>query len=172
MTLKKRQPPRTQKSTGTEEMPNANDRLIELEGIIERWSKQLHQQSVEIERIKSRQQLQDQLNDDVGVTLANVEGEQNHLRALAMAASEDIGDLAGHEDSIQHIQSQVGILSAVLKKRFEDEKPDQVFTAVDTQDKKSFWSKAATVALYFGCGATGVYFSVATISAGHIAGWW
>lgn len=155
MTLKKRQPPRAQKPAGTEEMPNANDRLIELENIIERWGKQLHQQSTELERIKSRQQIQDQLNDDVGVTLENIEGEQKHLRALAMAASEDIGDLAGHEESIQHIQSQVGILSAVLQKRFEGNMP---------RKSKSF----ATLCYALAAGVV----VVAGAFVGKIAGWW
>lgn len=155
MTLKKRQAPRTQKPTGATEMPNANDRLCELEAAAERMSKAIHQQAAELERVKSRQQLQDQLNDEVGVTLANVDGEQKHLRALAMAASEDIGDLAGHEESIQHIQSQVGILSAVLQKRFEGNMP---------RKSKSF----ATLCYALAAGVV----VVAGAFVGKIAGWW
>lgn len=160
MALKKRQPPRLPPSVSeVNNMPNANERSIELENIIDRWAKQLHQQSVDIERIKCRQQRQDQLNDDVGVTLTNVENEQKHLRALAMAASEDIGDLAGHDESIQSIQSQVGILSAVLQKRFE----------IDEPRKEANYPAIGMAILLGGLGGLGV---ALVAGAGKIAGWW
>jgi len=112
MTLKKRQPPKFPKSVSeVNEMPNANDRLIELESIIERWSKQVHQQSVEIERIKSRQQVQDQLNDDSADVLSKLQVRAKRLEKKAVNQEEYAYNNDKH---IERHETSIEFLAAVM----------------------------------------------------------
>lgn len=175
MNLKKRQQPRTQKPTGADGMTNANDRLNELESSLDAALKNIHGLSSELERVKSKQQLQDQLNDCSAEVMNNQDSlikQHDTMHHVTCATTNQLEDsMTEVIGDYNRMRTEISLLAAILKDRISNE-PERVFTAVETQTKKSFWSKAATVAVYFGCGATGVYFSVATISAGHIAGWW
>ena len=112
MTLKKRQPPKSPKSVSeVNEMPNANDRLIELESIIERWSKQVHKQSVELERIKSRQQVQDQLNDDSADALSKLQVRAKRLEKKAANQEEYAYNNDKH---IERHETSIEFLAAVM----------------------------------------------------------
>lgn len=135
--------------------PKNNHPRIPRPGTIPR---QLHDLRVSMERMKSRQQTQEQLNDELAQSLNEAERELKHMRAVMVAAGQDIGDLAGHDEAIQKLQTEVGFVAGVLRKRMEAEE--------DESDDGEWMGRLAGFAAVSVCGL------VIVTCAGRIAGWW
>lgn len=140
--------------------PKNNHPRIPKPGTIPR---QLHDLRVSLERMKSRQQTQEQLNDELAQSLNEAERELKHMRAVMVAAGQDIGDLAGHDEAIQRLQTEVGFVAGVLRKRMEEE---------EKQEGAKSWDKALTAGAIAMCAGSTVYFALCIFGYGRDAGWW